>query len=57
MDNGVVAVECELSKGAAATVVLWFRTGASKARYKEGERAKVSEHGACAVLKGALMLD
>ena len=52
MDDGVVAVECELDGGAVATAMLRFLTGAAKARHREGERAKVSEHGGCAVLKG-----
>ena len=50
MDGGAVAVGYELGGGATTTTALWFRTGAAKARQREGERARVSERGGFASL-------
>ena len=52
-----MVVACELGGGAAAMAALRFRTGMAKARHREGERARVSERGGCAALKGTLVPD
>ena len=45
LDSGAVVVACELGRGTVATAALRFRMGTSKARHREGKRARVSEHG------------
>ena len=50
LNNGMVAVACELGDGAAVMAALRFRTGTAKKRQREGERARVSECGGFASL-------